>query len=88
MCLWWTGASLVDLSAYIWDALHPQLILLGGQTGEEGGHDWIYLLDRFGSLQNAHGWGKTAHHLGVLMMVGGVVWGASWLWARRPGKAA
>lgn len=88
MCLWWTGASLVDLSAYIWDALHPQLILLGGQTGEEGGHDWIYLLGRFGSLQNAHGWGKTAHHLGVLMMVGGVVWGASWLWARRPWRAA
>ncbi len=88
MCLWWTGASLVDLSAYIWDALDPQLVLLNGQTGEDGGHDWIYLLGRLGSLQNAHGWGKGAHHVGVLMMTGAVAWGASWLWARRPGMAS
>jgi hypothetical protein len=85
-CLWWTGASLVDLSAYIWDALDPQLILINGQTGEDGGHDWIYLLGRFGAVSTAHGWGKAAHHLGVLTMVGAVVWGGSWLWARRPSK--
>ncbi len=84
ICLWWTGASMVDLSAYIWDALHPQLILTSGATGEDGGHDWIYLLGN--SLPNAHGWGKAVHHLGVLVMIGAAAWGASWLWPRRPWK--
>ena len=86
ICLWWTGASLVDLSAYIWDALEPQLILLSGTTGEDGGHDWIYLLGRFNAVSSAHGVGKFVHHLGVLTMVGAIVWGAAWLWPRRPWK--
>jgi len=84
ICLWWTGASMVDLSAYIWDALHPQLILTSGTTGEDGGHDWIYLLGSH--VSSAHGVGKFVHHLGVVTMVGAIVWGASWLWPRRPWK--
>ena len=84
ICLWWTGASLVDLAPYIWDALEPQLILLGGHTGEDGPHDWIYLLERFGSLKRAHGWGIAAHHLGTLMMIASVGWGAWWLWKVAP----
>lgn len=75
VCLWWTGASLVDLSPYIWDALQPQLTLLGGHTGESGGHDWIYLLERLGALRQAHGWGTAAHHLGTLVMGVALVWG-------------
>ena len=85
-CLWWTGASLVDVSPYIWDALEPQLILIGGHTGEDGPHDWIYLLDRLGSLSHAHGWGTTAHHLGVLVMIAAIVWGALWLWGHRASR--
>jgi hypothetical protein len=84
VCVWWAGASVVDLAPYIWDSLEPQLILLGGHTGEDGPHDWIYLLERFGSLHRAHSWGVRAHHLGVLMMVGGVAWGARWLWRKAP----
>jgi hypothetical protein len=87
MCLWWSGASLVDLSPYIWDALDPQLILLGGHTGEDGPHDWIYILERLGSLKRAHGWGTAAHHVGVLVMAAGVGWGASWLWRWAPWRA-
>lgn len=75
VCLWWTGASLVDLSPYIYDSLHPQMLLLGGHTGEDGPHDWIYLLDVFGQLQHAQGWGAFAHVLGGLVMLGGLVWG-------------
>jgi hypothetical protein len=33
ICLWWAGVSLVDLTPYIYDALPPQWILLGGHTG-------------------------------------------------------
>ena len=84
VCLWWAGASVVDLAPYIYDALQPQLILLGGHTGEDGPHDWIYLLDRFHSLQRAHGWGIAAHHLGVLTMIVAIGWGGAWLWRLAP----
>ena len=80
ICLWWAGASVVDLAPYVWDALNPQLILLGGHTGEDGPHDWIYLLGRLGALKHAHAWGVAVHHLGTLMMAVGVAWGGRWLW--------
>ena len=85
MCLWWTGASLVDLSPYIYDALYPKLTLLGGHTGENGGpHDWIYILEKFGMIKRAQGFGIFTHHLGVLVMFGSVAWGARWLWKMAP----
>jgi len=87
MCLWWTGASLVDLSPYIYDALYPKLTLLGGHTGENGGpHDWIYLLEKFGWIQRAQGLGTFTHHLGVVVMMGAVAWGVSWLWKMAPSR--
>ena len=87
MCLWWTGASLVDLSPYIYDALYPKLTLLGGHTGENGGpHDWIYLLERLGWIKRAQGLGTFTHHLGVLVMIGAVAWGVSWLWKMAPSR--
>ena len=89
MCLWWTGASLVDLSPYIYDALYPKLVLLGGHTGESGGpHDWIYILETFGAIGRAQGLGTFAHHLGVVVMLGAVAWGASWLWKMAPWRRA
>ena len=76
ICLWWTGASLIDLSPYIYDALYPKLMLLGGRTGEDGGpHDWIYILETFGALKRAHGLGTAAHHFGVILMAGSIAWG-------------
>lgn len=83
ICLWWAGASVVDLAPYIWDSIDPQLMLLGGHTGEDGPHDWIYLLEHFGALRRAHGLGVAAHRLGVLMMFAGVAWGGGWLWRWR-----
>ncbi len=74
ICLWWAGASVVDVAPYIWDSLDPQLILIGGHTGQDGPHDWIYLLERLGALTHAHTWGTVAHHVGTLMMIAGVVW--------------
>lgn len=81
--LWWTGISLVDLSPYIYDALHPQLVLIGGATGADGPHDWIYLLLRLGQLHNAQHWGALAHVCGGLLMLGALVWGAALLWRQR-----
>ncbi|HEY0665928.1 MAG TPA: hypothetical protein VGD24_07680 [Gallionella sp.] len=74
--VWWASVSLVDLSPYIYDALHPQLTLLGGGTGaSDGPHDWIYLLITMGQLDNAQRWGAFAHALGGVLMVAALAWG-------------
>lgn len=82
--LWWAGVSLVDLSPYIYDALHPQLTLIGGGTGaNDGPHDWIYLLITLGQLDNAQRWGAFAHGCGGLLMLAALAWGAAVLWRQR-----
>lgn len=72
--LWWTSVSLLDLSPYIYDALHPQLTMLGGHTGEDGPHDWIYLLGAFGQIPRAQQWGAMAHTFGAVMTVVALLW--------------
>ncbi len=74
--LWWASVSLLDLSPYIYDALHPQLVLLGGSTGEDGPHDWVYLLGTFGQISNAQHWGAVAHALGAGVAIAALLWAA------------
>lgn len=82
--LWWASVSLMDLAPYIYDALHPQLTLLGGGTGaNDGPHDWIYLLITLGQLDNAQRWGAFAHAGGGLLMLVALVWGVAVLWRQR-----
>jgi hypothetical protein len=83
--VWWTGVSLLDLAPYIYDAREPQLIMLGGHTGEDGPHDWIYLLEAFGKIQHSHSYGAFVHTLGLLVMLLGLAWSAHtlWRWHRR-----
>lgn len=82
--LWWASVSLVDLSPYIYDALHPQLTLVGGGNGaEDGPHDWIYLLIRLGQIDNAQRWGSSAHVCGGLLMLAALVWGMTILLRQR-----
>jgi hypothetical protein len=80
ICLWWSSVSLVDLSPYIYDALQPKLILLGGHTGEDGPHDWIYLLGTFGQIRNAQHWGSLAHVFGSVLVIASLAWAALILW--------
>lgn len=87
--LWWASISLLDLSPYIYDALHPQLTLIGGGTGaNDGPHDWIYLLIKLGQIGNAQRWGAFAHLCGGLFMLAALVWGAIILWRQRSSVAA
>ncbi len=81
--LWLFGASLLDLAPYIYDSLHPQLMLLGGHTGEDGGHDWIFLLGQMGLLKHSQGIGWLVHKLGALVMLVSIGWGAWLLWQQR-----
>lgn len=83
VCLWWAGASLLDLAPYVYDALQPQLAMLGGHTGEDGPHDWIYLLGRIGQLHSARHWGFFVHKLGAVATIVALAWGAAVLWRQR-----
>jgi hypothetical protein len=73
--LWLVGVSFLDIAPYMYDALHPQLMLLSGRTGEEGGHDWIYLFSSMGLLPKSQIIGALCHKLGAITMFAAVGWG-------------
>ena len=85
---WLLGVSLLDLAPYVYDALQPELILLGGHTGAEGGHDWIYLLSATGLLQSAHGLGWLVHKSGAALILASLAWGAWILMQQKRGLKA
>jgi hypothetical protein len=66
----------------MFDALQPQLMLLSGQVGEAGGHDWIYLFSSLGLLPKAQLIGGLTHKLGALVVLLALGWGA-WLLQRQ-----
>lgn len=80
--LWFFGVSVLDVAPYMFDALHPQLMLLSGTTGEEGGHDWIYLFSSLGLLAKSQLIGALTHKLGALVVLLALGWGA-WLLRRQ-----
>ncbi|MFZ4481244.1 MAG: hypothetical protein ACOYNZ_15265 [Rhodoferax sp.] len=81
--LWFFGVSLLDLAPYMFDALQPQLMLLSGATGEDGGHDWIFLFSSMGLLPRAQMIGGLAHKLGALTVLSSLAWAAHLLWRQR-----
>jgi hypothetical protein len=86
--LWLLGVSLLDVAPYIYDALQPQLVLLGGATGEEGGHDWIHLLSSLGLLPRAQAIGTAVHRLGSGVVLLSLLWAGAVLWRQRRHLAA
>ena len=85
--LWLLGVSLLDVAPYAYDALQPQLMLLSGTTGEEGGHDWIFLLNSMGLLQKSHAVGGFIHFVGMLVVLTALCWGAWLLKQQYPRRA-
>ena len=81
--LWLLGVSLLDAAPYMYDALHPQLTLLNGGVGEQGGHDWIYLFESMGLRPRAQLIGALVHKLGVLVLLLALGWAACVLWRQR-----
>ncbi len=80
VCTWWAGENLLDVAPYIADARALKLVLLGGRTGAEvQGHDWEYLLARLGWMRFDQAIGVGAHRLGLLIMIGALIWGAVYL---------
>ena len=76
--LWLLGVSLLDVAPYMYDALQPQLTLLNGSVGEEGGHDWIVLFESMGLRRRAQFIGAATHELGALVVLLALGW-AAWL---------
>ena len=88
LMLWWAAAGILDTAPYIYDAWRPQHVLLTGQTGETGPHDFIDTLGDLGLLHKAQPIGRGVHAFGAAVMVLALAWGA-WLLvqqyrARRP----
>lgn len=84
--LWLLGVSVMDVAPYMFDALDPQLMLLSGTTGAEGGHDWIYLFSSMGLLQQSPFIGGLTHKFGALLTLLALAW-AAWVLRRQWGPA-
>ena len=83
--LWLLGVSVMDTAPYLYDALHPQLTLLGGGTGEDGGHDFVFLLDSVRLRHHAQWLGLLLHKLGAALMLLALGW-AGWLLLLQHGR--
>ena len=81
--LWLVGVSVMDVAPCMYDAWEPQLTLLGGGTGNDSFHDWIYLFDSMNVLHRAQRIGGVTHAVGVGIAVLAVAWGARVLWLQR-----
>ena len=81
--LWLFGVSVLDVSPYMYDAWQPQLTLLGGGTGNDSFHDWIYLFDSVNQLHHAQRIGALTHALGTGLVLLALGWGAGVLRLQR-----
>ena len=81
--LWLFGVSVLDVAPYMYDAWEPQLTLLGGGTGNDSFHDWIYLFDSVNQLHHAQRIGAITHALGVAIVLLALAWGAGVLRVQR-----
>lgn len=81
--LWLFGVSVLDVAPYMYDALEPQLTLLGGGTGNDSFHDWIYLFDSVHQLRHAQRIGAFTHALGAAIVLLALAWGAGVLRLQR-----
>jgi len=76
ICLAWMGMSLIDASVYAYDAADPVLPLIGGGTGNDSFHDFIFLFDRYGQLGHARGWAMAMKALGSAVVYASLAWAA------------
>jgi hypothetical protein len=80
VCVWWAGASLLDIAPYIWDAYEPVMALIGGE------HDWVYLLGTLGLRRHAHSIASIVHCLGVITMLAGLFRAGSFLYKSKEAR--
>ena len=76
ICIAWMGMSLIDASVYAYDAADPVLPLIGGGTGNDSFHDFIFLFERYGQLAHARGWALAMKALGAITVCASLAWAA------------
>jgi hypothetical protein len=76
ICLAWMSLSLIDAGVYAYDAADPILPLIGGGTGADSFHDFVFLFDRYGQLEHAHGWARAMKAVGTLGALISLTWAA------------
>ena len=72
----WMALSGIDASVYAYDAADPVLPLIGGGTGADSFHDFIFLFECYGQLHHARGWAMAIKALGVLGLYAALTWAA------------
>ena len=79
ICVAWMGMSLMDASVYAYDAADPLLPLIGGGTGNDSFHDFIFLFERYGQLGHARGWAMAMKALAAVVAYASLAWAAALL---------
>ena len=79
ICAAWMGMSLMDASVYAYDAADPLLPLIGGGTGSDSFHDFVFLFERYGQLGHARGWAMAMKALGAIAVYVSLAWAAALL---------
>ena len=80
VCLAWMALSGIDASVYAYDAADPVLPLIGGGTGADSFHDFIFLFERYGQLHHARGWAMAIKALGVIGLYASLAWAGALLY--------
>ncbi len=76
ICLAWMGMSGADASVYAYDAADPVLPLIGGGTGSDSFHDFVFLFDRYGQLGHARGWAIAMKACAAIVVCASLAWAA------------
>ena len=74
LCLAWMAMSLMDAAVYAYDAADPLMPLIGGGTGADSFHDFIFLFDRYGLLDHARAWGRGMKAVGAIGALVALAW--------------
>ena len=68
-CLAWVSTNFQDASVYIADAPYEKLELIGGE------HDWAYVLDHLGKMEQAASIASFVRNVGVLVLLAAIALG-------------
>ena len=66
----------MDASVYAYDAADPVLPLIGGGTGADSFHDFVFLFDRYHQLDHARGWARAMKALAAIGLYASLAWAA------------
>jgi len=80
ICLAWMAMSGIDASVYAYDAADPVLPLIGGGTGADSFHDFVFLFDRYGQLDHARGWARAMKALAGIGLYAALAWAGALLY--------